>query len=712
MKSPFEKSILSICLATTITLSAGIKAKAQYLEFAGAGLFSNPNAVKIVGNYAYCAYTNGFVILDISDPSTPTPSGQIGFEGPGNGVDVQGNFAFVANGSIGLTIIDISNPDEPVQTAALSMPGNAVAIDVDGDYAYVAARDPGVVIANISDPHSPVISSTFNWAPYSSSDVAVIDTILYAVSWYDYYGHTPGCCVALNVAEPASPTLIGSFNTLGPLISLTISDSLMLITTNLAYAPPFEWNAGFLIYEIGDPFSIRLLGRYEEFAGCYDIEIDGNLAYLADGDLRVIDISDPSSPEEVGFLNPPANADRVAIMEDNSCLLSDKIYTFDRSVPSNPQILGDYGPFGSALTVFVDGNYAYVDAGGLRIMDISDPARQVLVASYQIPAEINDIFVSDNFAYLSSDSGLTILDVSNPASPFQAANLTMAANDIFVSGEYCYVVQNGSFTILDISNPFMPSDVGGLRGFSSNAESYIVGNYAFVADNNLKVIDIVNRTNPVLRVNRDIAYEGYDIAILGNYAYVSAGGLLAIDISDPLNPNVTGSYQWVGPNADIAADGCKAFVAEDNLIKVLDITNPSTPIILQNYLSPGMALGVIAENGRLYVADHDAFLIYSFNPIGIEDNANIIPDGLNIAGNYPNPFNARTTIKYTLPSSSVVHIDIFDITGRKIETLISEKQSAGEHSIVWNAGDKPSGVYFYRIKAGEFSKTQKCLLLK
>ncbi len=89
-----------------------------------------------------------------------------------------------------------------------------------------------------------------------------------------------------------------------------------------------------------------------------------------------------------------------------------------------------------------------------------------------------------------------------------------------------------------------------------------------------------------------------------------------------------------------------------------------------------------------------------------------IPQAQLLVQSYPNPFNAQTTIRYRLPKSSNVSIDIFDITGRKIETLQSGRQPAGNRSVVWNAEDCPSGVYFYRLKAGETTQTQRCILLK
>jgi len=82
------------------------------------------------------------------------------------------------------------------------------------------------------------------------------------------------------------------------------------------------------------------------------------------------------------------------------------------------------------------------------------------------------------------------------------------------------------------------------------------------------------------------------------------------------------------------------------------------------------------------------------------------------ARNYPNPFNAFTSIEYSLSSASDVSFEIYDILGRNIAILSEGYQSAGRHSIVWNAAEVSSGVYFYRISAGEREAFGSCLLLK
>lgn len=88
------------------------------------------------------------------------------------------------------------------------------------------------------------------------------------------------------------------------------------------------------------------------------------------------------------------------------------------------------------------------------------------------------------------------------------------------------------------------------------------------------------------------------------------------------------------------------------------------------------------------------------------------PSVFSLSQNYPNPFNSSTAIGFDLPSSSHVNLALFDILGRKVETLIDGKQSAGHHEVIWDATELPSGIYFYKIQAGEFIETKKMLMVK
>jgi len=105
--------------------------------------------------------------------------------------------------------------------------------------------------------------------------------------------------------------------------------------------------------------------------------------------------------------------------------------------------------------------------------------------------------------------------------------------------------------------------------------------------------------------------------------------------------------------------------------------------------------------------------INAFNCIvtGIETDP-ITPKSFSLSQNYPNPFNASTTISYTLYGQSNVTIEIYDILGRRLENIDMSTKSGGEHQITWDSGDQPSGVYFYRINAGEYNETKKMVLLR
>jgi hypothetical protein len=103
----------------------------------------------------------------------------------------------------------------------------------------------------------------------------------------------------------------------------------------------------------------------------------------------------------------------------------------------------------------------------------------------------------------------------------------------------------------------------------------------------------------------------------------------------------------------------------------------------------------------------------TFNYLGVPgDGINEIPDEFFIDGNYPNPFNPHTSIRFGLPHASDVNLTVYNLLGRKVTELINEHRPAGVHIAVWNAENIPSGLYFYRIQAGEYKGMGKMLLVK
>ncbi len=130
------------------------------------------------------------------------------------------------------------------------------------------------------------------------------------------------------------------------------------------------------------------------------------------------------------------------------------------------------------------------------------------------------------------------------------------------------------------------------------------------------------------------------------------------------------------------------------------------------------ALGVY--NGNLYVGTGGTFGMPSQYygllsvPAAIDGvrSTDEMPSKFTLEQNYPNPFNPSTVINYQLPANCFVTLKVYDVIGRNVATLISERQNAGEHSAIFNGVGLPSGVYLYRLTAGNLSQTRKLMLIK
>jgi hypothetical protein len=100
-----------------------------------------------------------------------------------------------------------------------------------------------------------------------------------------------------------------------------------------------------------------------------------------------------------------------------------------------------------------------------------------------------------------------------------------------------------------------------------------------------------------------------------------------------------------------------------------------------------------------------------------ETEGSNLPKSFGLQQNYPNPFNPETTIKYQLPITAKVTLQIFNLQGRQVVTLINREQAAGVYSLKWDGKDKAgisvsSGIYFYRLQAKNFVQVKKLVLVR
>jgi len=113
--------------------------------------------------------------------------------------------------------------------------------------------------------------------------------------------------------------------------------------------------------------------------------------------------------------------------------------------------------------------------------------------------------------------------------------------------------------------------------------------------------------------------------------------------------------------------------------------------------------------GGLGFIAHDSIKGTITSKVSVADEA---PSAFAVEQNSPNPANPTTTISFTLPEAGTVTVDIFNVAGQKIDTLVNDFMDSGRHSVVWNGSNFSTGVYFYTVTAGEFSRTMKMTLLK
>jgi hypothetical protein len=97
--------------------------------------------------------------------------------------------------------------------------------------------------------------------------------------------------------------------------------------------------------------------------------------------------------------------------------------------------------------------------------------------------------------------------------------------------------------------------------------------------------------------------------------------------------------------------------------------------------------------------------------VGNDKNSGIVREYI-LHQNYPNPFNPTTVISYQVPTNSKVELKVYDVLGREVETLVNERQNAGEYSVTFDASNLSSGVYFYKLQTERFLETKQMVLIK
>lgn len=396
-----------------------------------------------------------------------------------------------------------------------------------------------------------------------------------------------------------------------------------------------------------------------------DVEIAGSLAYvLADG-LRIVDVSDPAAPQEIGFYQTPEYTHSLAVVNNKVYLVAHRgLWIVDVSDPTAPLELGF-----CALTqvisnkVAVYGDKAYVatsgrdllSTGGLSIVDVSNPTKPGEISRLVLsrPPLVREIGRVDDWVYLAGDGGLVIINVADPTQPLQSSELNAESPVVATAGpslanRYVYLTdRNSGLHIADITDPTRPVKVGFAPLSPQPGDMAVADGYAYMVNGTgLQIFDVTSPATPT-QVGQYFAPNGKftQMAVQSQYLYLASNdGLNVIDVSRPASPVPVSIFYLPQNIRAVTAQEHYLYVAAEDCendcqgtIRILDISNPISLTEVSSYELPGRALGLAIADHYAYVDSGGLLILDISNPAALREvtYAENLPGTVAaIAGNY------------------------------------------------------------------------------
>ncbi|MBE7500178.1 MAG: hypothetical protein HS113_07690 [Verrucomicrobiales bacterium] len=617
----------------------------------GLGLNGAARSVQVAGNLAYVAAADtGLHIIDIGNPAQPVRrSGVVTVRGA-NDVAVAGDFAYVTEVIFGpptrssLHVFDVSVPASPRRVGEVSLPGFEPAVRVVDKVAYVTSwanwsspESGGLTLIDVSEPSSPVLlSRALTRALASSVDV---------VGHLAFVGDgSQGGLQVLDVSLPGQPVLVGTYPNAGDARRVQIVGQVayvaagyagfQIIHLDLGLPQSLHWS-GIVgaIPTLGTPYPLTVTAS----SGLpVTVRVASGPATLAEGWLTahgpgLIQVV-AEQPGDAAHL--PVRATRSFGLQQGSFDRVGEVHTGGGS--RAVEVAGSLAyVLGEGIWNYSNPNFSRLEGGGLRIVDITNPARPTVVGELLMSGRMEDLVVVGNRAYLVDsgtdtpdgsivDSGLRIVDVTNPASPaLLGRSLLDGGNSVSVTGDFAYVSGWAEMHVINVSNPASPVKVatwprGGRRVRVVNDRAYLLNNQQ------LEVLDVSEPARPVLLGVQDLAGSGADVQVAGNIAYVTSGigsetdrrsFFQVFDVSDPARPRLLNELSLSGAGR-MWLSGRLAYVTGStdyrSVVHVLDLSQPDQPVLLGGFRT-GDAWDLEIQSGVAYVAGGNGLEVFLLN---------------------------------------------------------------------------------------------------
>ncbi len=608
-------------------------------------------------------YDAGVYVFDAA--SAATPIAQVMTSGEVTAVFASGGYLYVAGSAFGLEIFDVTTPAAPTLVAAydtLTAPEDVLVSD---GYCYVADRANGVRVLTVSNPSAPYLVSAYNLGKFWAMGLDKVGDHLFVA--YDFLGFR-----IVDVSNPMSPVEVGAQPSIRT-IAVAAGDDYAILATNTDNSILVD------VQSKAAPTPTDTIYTTRAVAGVFD----GGVFYMANSDRGVAEMEVASNSLQV--LQQSQGTGRLTefAVKDSEVYVTRVFNAFDHVSFAGPARLVSRGSENSWTSqVAVESDRLYVARANL--------------------------------------DGINIYDTTNPAGPDSIGNFYEGTDAMTAEGTVLYAVRDQALQLWDVSNAASAQPLGMLvtgSAFTSLLGKVDVqGTLAVVTDyfKGLHVVDVSAPNAPALWTSFDFGQTPFSVDLVNTTAYVGHGsGFSIVGLGDPANPVIVGNF--AGPTvSEIVARNDRVYAATgSNGLRVIDVSNPSTPVEVGHYMTGFSATIVATMYDRIVVGDRLTGL-HVLADATVVTQATSTPR-LNLSHAYPNPTRGPVSFSYSLPQASEAKVAVYDVRGRLV-TRLHEGALARSGVLSWQgqrSGETvPAGIYFVVMETATGRAVRKVTIVR